>query len=84
MPVDKRLNFQTYEEAGEWFDRQDLSEHEKLLQPVSVQFDLQKSRNWVELEKDIARNIREIARKHKIPTRRLVNELLREGLASAR
>ncbi len=82
MEKDKRLNFKTYEEAAAWFDTHDMADYVDLMQPVDFSFDLRKNRDWVELENDIARNVRELAKRQKIPTRRLVNELLREGLAS--
>ena len=59
-----------------------MADYEKLMQPVDFRFDLRKNRDWVELENDIARNVRELAKRQKIPTRRLVNDLLRERLAS--
>ncbi|MFH1966134.1 MAG: CopG family antitoxin [Acidobacteriota bacterium] len=80
MEKDKRLNFKTYEEAAAWFDTHDMADYVDLMQPVDFSFDLRKNRDWVELEKDIARNVRELAKKQRIPTRRLVNELLRERL----
>ena len=80
MGKDKRLNFKTYEEAAEWFDTHDMSDYEDQMEPVDFHFDLRKNRDWVELDKEIAKNVREIAKKQRIPTRRLVNELLRERL----
>ena len=80
MRKGKRLNFKTYEDAADWFDANDMADYEDQMQPVDFSFDLRKNRAWVELEKDIARNVREIAKKQRIPTRRLVNELLKEGL----
>jgi len=80
MEKDKRLNFKTYEEAAAWFDTHDMADYVDLMQPVDFSFDLRKNRDWVELDKEIARNVREQAKKQRIPTRRLVNELLREGL----
>jgi len=82
MEKDKGLNFKTYEEAAAWFDIHDMADYVDLMKPVDFSFDLRKNRDWVELESDIARNVRELAKRQKIPTRRLVNELLREGLAS--
>ena len=80
MEKDKRLNFKTYEDAAAWFDTHDMADYVDLMQPVDFSFDLRKNRDWVELEKDIARNVRELAKRQRVPTRRLVNELLREGL----
>ena len=82
MGKDRKLDFGTYEEAAEWFDTHDMADYENLMQPVDFSFDLRKNRDWVELENDIARNVRELAKRQKIPTRRLVNELLRERLTS--
>ena len=79
---DRNLDFGTYEEAAEWFDTHDMADYEELMQPVDFSFDLRKNRDWVELENDIARNVRELAKRQKIPTRTLVNDLLRERLAS--
>ncbi len=80
MEKNKRLNFKTYEEAADWFDTHDLADYVDLMQSVDFSFDLRKNRDWVELEKDIAKNLRELAKKQRIPTRILVNELLREGM----
>jgi len=80
MEKDKGLNFKTYEEAADWFDTHDMTEYETQMQPVDFSFDLRKNRDWVELDKEIARNVRQLAKKQKIPTRRLVNAMLKEGL----
>ena len=82
MGKDKKLNFETYEQAAEWFDTHDMADCEALMQPVDFEFDLRKNRDWVELESDIARNARELAKRQNIPTRKLVNQLVREGLVS--
>ena len=80
MGEDKTLHFKTYEEAAEWFDTHDMSDYEDKLRPVDFHFDLRKNRDWVELEREIARSVRNLAKKQNIPTRKLVNELLRERL----
>ena len=82
MGKDKKLSFETYEEAAEWFDTHDMADCEALMRPVDFEFDLRKNRDWVELESDIARNVRELAKRQNIPTRKLVNQLVREGLVS--
>ena len=80
MEKDKRLIFKTYEEAADWFDTHDMADYEGQMRPVDFSFDLRKNRDWVELERNIAKNLRELAKKQKIPTRRLANEILKEGL----
>ena len=52
------------------------------MRPVDFHFDLRKNRDWVELEQEIAKGVRRIAKQQNIPTRKLVNELLRERLAN--
>ena len=82
MGKNKKLKFETYEEAADWFDGHDMADYQDAMQPVDFKFDLRRNRDWVELENDIARGLREQAKRQNVPTRRLVNELLREGLAS--
>jgi hypothetical protein len=57
-----------------------MSDYEDKLRPVDFHFDLRKNREWVELERGIAKSVRNLAKKQNIPTRKLVNELLRERL----
>jgi len=80
MGKDKELHFKTYEEAAKWFDTHDMSDYEDKLRPVDFHFDLRKNREWVELEREIAKSVRKLAKKQNIPTRELVNELLKERL----
>ncbi len=82
MGKNKELDFETYEDAADWFDSHDMADYVQLMQPVDFKFDLRKNRDWVELENDIARDLRKQAKRQNIPTRKLVNELLREGLSS--
>ena len=49
---------------------------------VDFHFDLRKNRNWVELDHEIAKYVRELAKEQNIPARRLVNEWLKERLSS--
>ena len=82
---DKNLAFETYEQASEWFEASDLADYSDLMSPVEFSFDLRKKRDLVVLDREIAKTIRSLARKQNIPTRRLVNSLLRkciEGLQS--
>ena len=80
MAKDKRLNFRKYEEAADWFDNYDMADFKDQLKPVNFHFDLRKNRDWVELEREIAAHLRKIALKQNIPTRALVNRILRERL----
>lgn len=82
MGKNKDLHFETYEEAAEWFDEHDMSAYKYRMEPVDFHADLRKNRDWVELEHELARYVRKIARERKVPTRLLVNEWLKERLES--
>jgi hypothetical protein len=80
MKKDNKLQFENYGQASEWFDKIDLTEYEDHLIPASFSFDLRKNRDLVELDREIATTVRKLARKQNVPTKKLVNRLLREGL----
>jgi len=82
MENNKNLHFETYEEAADWFDAHDMSDYESRLKPVDFHADFRKNRDWVELEHDIAKYVRKIAKERNMPTRLLVNEWLKERLRS--
>ncbi len=82
MTKDKHLHFETYEEADEWFDSHDMADYEDQLIPVHIDFDVKGSHDWVEIDKEIARHVRELAQKQHVSTRTLVNEFLREKIES--
>ena len=82
MQNNKTLHFETYEEAAEWFDTHDMADYEDQLTPVDVEFDLRKNRNWVELDGEIAKYLRELAKAQHVSTRTLINEFLKEKLSS--
>jgi hypothetical protein len=82
MAKDKTLHFETYEEAAEWFDTHDMSDYEERLIPVDLDFDGSGSHDWVEIDKEVARYVRELAQKQHVSTRALVNEFLREKIES--
>ena len=80
MDKNRNLHFETYEEAAEWFDGCDMADYEYQMRPVDFHFDLRKNRDWVELEHEIAKCVQELAKEQNIPTRKLVNEWLKERL----
>ena len=82
MAQDKNLQFETYEEAAEWFDTHDMADYEEQLVPVHIDFDVIGSHDWVELDKEIARYVRKLAQKQHVSTRVLVNQFLREKIES--
>jgi hypothetical protein len=82
MQYGRNHNFLASEEAAEWFDTHDIADYEDQLTPVDVEFDLRKNRNWVELDEEIAKYLRELAKAQHVSTRTLVNEFLKEKLSS--
>ena len=84
MAKNKSKNFTSYEEAAEWFNSHDMADIEDQLKPVDFEFDLRKNRDWVELEREIAVHLRKLAIEKKIPTRILVNQMLKESLRELR
>jgi hypothetical protein len=82
MGKGKKLHFKNYEEAAKWFDTHDMSDYEEQMRPVGFRFDLRKNRDWVELDRNIAKDVRKLAKEQNVPTRRLVNEWLKERLRS--
>jgi hypothetical protein len=82
MGKNRNLHFETYEKAAEWFESGEMTEYDNHLSPVEFSFDLRKSRDFVELDHEVAMRLRQIARKHKMPSRRLVNKWLREKINS--
>jgi hypothetical protein len=82
MVKNTALHFETYEEAAEWFETAELTEYGGHLTPVGFSFDLRKSRDFIELDHEVAVSLRQLAKKHKIPSRRLVNKWLREKIKS--
>jgi hypothetical protein len=82
MQNNKTVHFEVYEEAAEWFDTHDMADYEDQLIPVDVELDLRKNRNWVELDGEIAKYLRELTKTKHVSTRKLVNEFLKEKLSS--
>lgn len=84
MEEDKNMQFNTYEEAADWFESNDMTDYKRYLKPVNFEFDLRKNRNWVELEREVAAHLRKIAIEKKVPTRILVNKILKDRLQELR
>ena len=57
-----------------------MSDYQDQMRSVDFYFDLRNNRDWVELEREIAKSVRKLAKKQNVPTRKLVNEWLKERL----
>lgn len=84
MGKDRNLEFDTYEHASEWFENSDLADYLDQLLPVEFSFDLRKTPDLIVLDREIAKSLRSMARKAHIPTRKLVNRLLRKCIEEDR
>ena len=82
MGKGKKLHSKTYEGAAEWFDTHDMSDYKEQMGFVDFHFDLRRNRDLVELDREIAKHVRKVAKDQNVPTRRLVNEWLKERLRS--
>ena len=79
MRKNDELHFETYEEAADWFETNDMTDYD--LTPVEFDFDLRKNRNFFEVDHDLARQIRQTAKKEGISARVLVNKWLAQHLS---
>lgn len=80
MAEQDNLHFESYEEAAEWFDTNDMADYADQLKPVEFHFDLRKNRDWVELDHDLAQKIRQIAKQKGISSRLLVHQWLSQQI----
>jgi hypothetical protein len=71
----------TLDEAAEFWDEHSFLDYEGI-QEVQFSVDLRKNRNYVDLNEDLARQIRIIARQKGTSSRTLVNQWLREKVAA--
>jgi hypothetical protein len=84
MVKKKRLEFGSYREASTWFDTSDLDDYHEQMVPVEFSFDLRKMPDLVTLDRKIAKDVRQLARRWNIPTRTLVNRLLKKSIEGLR
>ena len=75
-------DIKTVREASEYWDKHDVFESGE---PEEVKFDIRirKSRYYVLLDNDIAKEISRVSRSKKQPVRVLVNQLLKQSLSHA-
>lgn len=84
MGKEKELEFESYDDAAGWFEESDMADYSERLVPVEFTFDLRKKRDLFELDREIARTVRILAKRRNVPARDLVNELLRETIEGLR
>mgnify|MGYP000663366951 CR=1 FL=1 len=70
----------TLEEASEFWDKRSFLDYDDV-EPVYFSVDLRRNRNYVDINEDVVKQIREIARQKGVSSRVLVNEWLREKVS---
>jgi len=83
MVKDKVPENMTLDEASEFWDEHSFLDYDHF-QEVSFSVDLRKNRNYVDLNEDLAKQIRTIAHQKGTSPRVLVNQWLREKVAAER
>ena len=63
----KELEFESYENAGKWFEKSDMGDYREQLVPVELTFDLRKRRDLFELDREIAKTRSHSGKEAKCP-----------------
>ena len=74
--------FESYEEAADFWDVHDITDYPEEFQTVEVQAELRQRHYDVEIEQDIIQVLRERARKNGISVSHLVSSMLRQQISS--
>ena len=74
--------FDTYEEAAEFWDTHDTTDYPGAFHTVEVESELRSRHYEVELEEEVIRKLRAQARQRGVTVSRLASDLLREQLVS--
>ncbi|MEZ4863062.1 MAG: CopG family antitoxin [Caldilineaceae bacterium] len=74
--------FDSYEEAAEFWEIHDTAEYSDTFVPVNIQAEFRQRHYEIELDKDIVIALNQLATKRGIAIRELANELLREQLVA--
>ena len=76
-------NFESLEEAAEFWDRHDVTDYDDLMTEVHFDVDLQRRTVLTALEPELAKRVAEVAQRQGIATETLINLWLSEKLAAA-
>jgi hypothetical protein len=75
--------FDSYEEAAEFWDEHDTADYLEFLQPVEAEVEFRGRHYEVELDEDVIIILRKEASKRGMTTKHLASQLLRQQLLSA-
>lgn len=74
--------FQSLEEAGEFWDMHSSSDYEEFMREAQFEVDLKRRSTEVRVSVELIRDVRKIARREGVATETLVNLWLQEKIAS--
>lgn len=74
--------FETYEDAAEFWDTHDSTEYDDVLEEVAIEVDIQKRHYLIEMDADSSKVLHENARKQGIPDSVFASELLQKQLVA--
>lgn len=80
-PIPKE--FGSYEEAAEFWDTHDTTDYPETFKTVAVKTELRRRHYEVEVEATLMKVLRKRAQAKGVPTKRLVNDMLRRQLSLA-
>lgn len=75
--------FASYEEAAEFWDAHDTTDYPEAFKTVTVKTELRRRHYEVEVEATLMKVLRKRAQAKGVPTKRLVNDMLRRQLSLA-
>lgn len=76
-------SFETLDEAGEFWDTHSSAEYEDEMEDIDIEIDLSTSKVYCPIEKELARHLREQARREGVSTEELVHRWLQERVIAA-
>ena len=74
--------FETYEDAAEFWDTHDSTEYDDVLEEVVIEVDIQKRHYLIEMDTNSSKVLHENARKQGIPDSVFASELLQKQLVA--
>jgi hypothetical protein len=74
--------FNTPEEAAQFWERHSITDYEESLEPVALEVDIQRRHFEIEVDEESFRALRETAQKEQKPVKQLASEVLKQKLGA--
>jgi hypothetical protein len=81
-PVPLPRQFESYDDAGDFWGRNDTTNYREHLTPVKATTEFRKRRFEIEVEPELAELLQRRAKRVRKPVRKLVADLLRQSLCA--